>query len=52
MFKFRRQLGLDFALEALKAYRERDAFDVGELLHYVHICRVRTVMKACLEAIV
>ncbi|MEA3376604.1 MAG: type IV toxin-antitoxin system AbiEi family antitoxin domain-containing protein [Chloroflexota bacterium] len=52
MFKFRRQLGLDIALEALKAYRERDAFDVGELLHYARVCRVEEVMTPYLEALV
>ena len=52
MFKFRRQLGLDIALEALRAYRERDDFDVSELLHYACVCRVRTVMKPYLEVIV
>ncbi|MFW6136420.1 MAG: type IV toxin-antitoxin system AbiEi family antitoxin domain-containing protein [Chloroflexota bacterium] len=52
MFKFRRQLGLDIALEALKEYREQDAFDVSELLRYARICRVRTVIKPYLEAMV
>jgi predicted transcriptional regulator of viral defense system len=52
MFKFRRQLGLDVALEALKAYRERDAFDVGELLHYARVCRVEGVMTPYLKALV
>lgn len=49
--KFRRQLGLDLALEALKAYRDRDTFDVDELLHYARICRVRGVMEPYLEAL-
>lgn len=52
MFKFRRQLGLDIALEALKAYRERDFFDVGELLRYARICRVDEVITPYLEALV
>jgi len=52
MFKFRRQLGLDIALEALKAYRERDDFDVSEMLHYARVCRVRMVMKPYLEVII
>ncbi len=52
MFKFRRQLGLDIALEALKEYRERDTFDLDELLRYARICRVRTVIRPYLEAIV
>ncbi len=52
MFKFRRQLGLDIALEALKAYREGEFFDVGELLHYARVCRVEEVMTPYLEALV
>jgi predicted transcriptional regulator of viral defense system len=52
MFKFRRQLGLDIALEALKAYRSWDTFDVGELLHYARICRVEEVITPYLEALV
>lgn len=51
MFKFRRRLGPDIALEALKAYRERDDFAVDELLRYARICRVRTVIKPYVEAI-
>ena len=52
MFKFRRQLGLDVALEAIKAYREAEFFDVGELLHYARVCRVEEVMTPYLEALV
>jgi predicted transcriptional regulator of viral defense system len=52
MFKFRRRLGLDIALEALKAYREGEFFDVGELLHYARVCRVEEVMTPYLEALV
>jgi len=51
MFKFRRQLGLDIALEALKEYRDRDAFDVDELLHYASVCRVDEVITPYLEAL-
>lgn len=52
MFKFRRRLGLDIALEALKEYRERDIFDVDELLHYARVCRVDGVITPYLEALV
>lgn len=51
MFKFRRQLGLDIALEALNRYRERDSFDVDELLHFARICRVDEVMRPYLQAL-
>jgi predicted transcriptional regulator of viral defense system len=51
VFKFRRQLGLDIALEGLKRYREEASFDVGELLHYARICRVDEVITPYLEAL-
>jgi hypothetical protein len=51
IFKFRHKLGLDIALEALKLYRERDAFDVGELLRYARVCRVEEVIKPYLEVL-
>jgi predicted transcriptional regulator of viral defense system len=50
-FKFRRKLGLDLALEALKAYRRRPEFDVGRLLHYADVCRVEQIMSPYLEAL-
>jgi len=50
-FKFRRKLGLDLAIEALKAYRTRPGFDVNRLLHYARICRVEQVMSPYLEAL-
>jgi predicted transcriptional regulator of viral defense system len=51
IFKFRHRLGLDIALEALRRYREREFFDVGELLHYARICRVDEVLTPYLEAL-
>ena len=50
-FKFRRKLGLDLAIEALKAYRRRPDFDVGRLLHYADVCRVEQIMSPYLEAL-
>jgi len=50
-FKFRRKMGLDVALEALKLYRQHRGFDVSKLLHYARICRVEKVMKPYLEAL-
>jgi len=52
MFKFRRRLGLDIALEALRAYRGRDSFDIDVLLRYARICRVEEVITQYLEAMV
>jgi predicted transcriptional regulator of viral defense system len=51
IFKFRRRLGLDIALEALRRYRQHESFDVGELLHYARICRVGEVLTPYLEAL-
>ena len=50
-FKFRRKLGLDLAIEALKAYRTRPGFDVNRLLHYARVSRVEQVMSPYLEAL-
>ena len=50
-FKFRRKLGLDLAIEALKAYRTRPGFDVARLLHHARVCRVEQVMFPYLEAL-
>lgn len=50
-FKFRRKIGLDIAIEALKLYCQSPRFDAGKLLHYARICRVESVMKPYLEAL-
>lgn len=50
-FKFRRRLGLDVALEALRLYREDERFSVDSLTHYARISRVKTVMRPYLEAL-
>lgn len=50
-FKYRRKLGLDVALQALKFYRQHRSFDVSELLRYARICRVEKVMSPYLEAL-
>ncbi|HHE41863.1 MAG TPA: transcriptional regulator [Dehalococcoidia bacterium] len=50
-FKFRNRIGLDTAVEALRAYRERGRIRVDELMGYAEICRVGNVMRPYLEAI-
>lgn len=50
-FKYRRKIGLDVALEALKLYIQRRDLDVDALLHYGRICRVERVMQPYLEAL-
>lgn len=48
-FKYRNQIGMDIALEALKLYRQHRDFNVKELLHYARICRVSKLMRLYLE---
>ena len=50
-FKYRRKLGLDIALEALRAYCAHPAFKLDVLLEYAGICRVDTVMRPYLETL-
>ena len=47
--KYRNQIGLDIALEALKLYRQHSDFNVKELLHYARICRVSKLIRPYLE---
>ena len=49
-FKFRNKIGMDVVLEALKLYKTRKKFDLGELLKYARICRVEKVMRPYLES--
>lgn len=50
-FKFRRRLGQDVALESLRLYREDRRFSVDDLMHYARICRVDSVIRPYLEAL-
>ncbi|MDR0306224.1 MAG: type IV toxin-antitoxin system AbiEi family antitoxin domain-containing protein [Chitinispirillales bacterium] len=50
-FKFRRYLGMDVVLEALKLYRERKPLRVSKLIEYARICRVEKIIRPYLEAI-
>lgn len=49
-FRFRNKLGMDIVLEALKLYKARKSFNIGELLKYARICRVEAIMKPYIEA--
>ena len=51
-FKFRNKIGMDVVLEALKLYKTRKKFNLGEVLRYAKICRVDKVMRPYLEATV
>lgn len=51
-FKFRSLVGLDVALEALREFSRTRSGSIDELWHYADICRVQTVMRPYLEAVV
>ena len=51
-FKFRSRVGLDVALEALRDYLEQRKGPVNDLFRYADICRVQTVMRPYIEAMV
>lgn len=51
-FKYRNKIGMESVLEALRFYRERQKPKVDALLRYGKICRVASVMRPYLEAIV
>jgi predicted transcriptional regulator of viral defense system len=48
-FKFRNKIGMDVVLEALKFYKGRREFKLGEILKYAKICRVEKIMRPYLE---
>jgi len=50
-FKYRRQVGLDVALEALKAGWQERRFKVEQVLLYARINRVEQVLRPYLEAV-
>lgn len=50
-FKFRRSIGLDVAIEALKMCMSDRCAPPAELLKYAKICRVGNVMRPYLEAL-
>jgi len=49
-FKFRKKIGMDVVLEALKFYTNRKNADLSEVLRYGKICRTDKVMMPYLEA--
>lgn len=49
-FKYRNKIGLDVALEALRAYR-RSRRSMDDLWHAAAACRMQSVMRPYLEAI-
>jgi predicted transcriptional regulator of viral defense system len=52
MFRYRNKLGEDLALEGLKNYLNEPDTNLNEIQKYMKICRVKTVMKPYLKAMV
>jgi predicted transcriptional regulator of viral defense system len=50
-FKYRNKLGLDIAIEALRAWRDRPRPRLDVLLHHARIDRVERVIRPYLEAL-
>lgn len=51
-FKFRSRVGIDTAAAALREGWRRKKFTIDELWHFARICRVETVMRPYMEALV
>jgi predicted transcriptional regulator of viral defense system len=49
-FKYRNKIGLDVALEALRAYRGRRGARPQRVLEYARVCRVEALIRPYLEA--
>ena len=52
MFHYRNKLGEDLAFEGLKNYLNEPEANLNEIQKYMKICRVKTVMKPYLKAMV
>jgi hypothetical protein len=52
MFRYRRKLGEDLAMEALKQYLKLKDANTTRLLKYAAVCQAKTVMMPYLKALV
>jgi hypothetical protein len=52
MFRYRKKLGEDMALEALRKYLHRKNADIPKLEQFAEICAVKTVITPYLKALV
>jgi predicted transcriptional regulator of viral defense system len=50
--KYRNKIGLDVTLEALQEYQKRRGVNVDRLVKAARLCRVETVMRPYLEALI
>ena len=51
VFKYRRKLGIDVAVEALRTYRAQPKPNWLRVLEYARLCRVENVMRPYLDAV-
>jgi len=51
MFRYRKKLGEDLALEGLKNYLKRKGANIPRLMHYAEICRVKSIFTPYLKGI-
>lgn len=51
VFKYRHKIGVDVAIEALRAYRTQPKCDWQRVLEAARVCRVENVMRPYLEAV-
>lgn len=51
-FKFRKRVGIEVAIEALKDYMSRQQPDINKIVSYARINRVEKLMKPYLEALI
>lgn len=50
-FRYRRKIGLDVALEALREALRSRAASVDEIMRAAEVCRARTIVRTYLEAL-
>jgi len=51
LFKYRKKIGIDVAVEALRDGWEHRRFTIDDLVYYAEICRVSNVIRPYLEAL-
>jgi hypothetical protein len=50
-FKYRNKLGLDTAIESLRFFLKEKRGSPDDLLQFARVCRVETVMRPYIEAL-
>lgn len=51
-FKYRKKIGQNIPVEALKQYWQRKQPDVSKLLYYASVCRVSNIIRPYLETLI